>query len=192
MASSRTFRVLWSGIAAVAIVALGGCTTTVVEYSDGRPLPPKPVAGPATPPGAKSTALAVMLGPKPVDTDGNRFPDLIQVETYLFAEPHPQPIYEEGTFVFVLYALRTAADPGSVPIAEWRFSGEQLLKHRAVALAGICHHFNLSLLDHGGDSDIGIGADLTARFEPSDGRPAVKATGVRTIQFGSQISSNSP
>lgn len=169
----------------IAVLAIGGCTTSVVEYSDGRPLPPKPSAPPTTPESAKATALALMVAPKPIDTDGNRVPDLIKIDAYLFAEPHPTPIHASGTFVFTLYPMRTAPDPNATPIAEWRYGPELLAKHQSAAMAGPCYHFELSLLEHGGEDRVGIGADLAVRFEPAGGGPPIRAMGVRTIQFRS-------
>jgi hypothetical protein len=165
-----------------ATVAIAACTTETIESSDGRPLPPRPVAAPAAPSDAKATTIAFMLGPKPLDTNGNGWPDLVQIEAYLFAEPHPTPIVEPGAFVFNLFAPHGAADPAASPLMSWRIEGEVLQKSRAISLAGACWRLEL-VIPAEMESRLPRVADLAARFEPADARPPVKASSVRSIQL---------
>jgi hypothetical protein len=162
-----------------------GCVTTNVETSDGRPMPPDPSPPPRTPVGAKVNAIALRVGAKPVDTNGNGYPDQISVEAYLFSRPHPTPIYEDGAFVFELYHQGQSDQPNARPISRWRIEGDALAQSRVIAVPfGPSHAFMLSMLETGGDQYPLIGADLVCRFEPADGRSAVRIDGVRTLQIG--------
>ena len=162
-----------------------GCQTTNVQSSDGRPMPPAPHAAPRTPEAALVNAIALRVGAKPIDTNGNSYPDLIQVEAYLFAEPHPSPVYEDGAFLFTLHHRGQTDRPDARPIAEWRIEGEALQACKGISsLFGPAYTFGLSLMDKGGDEYPLCGADLSCRFEPADGRPAVAGSGVRSLQIG--------
>ncbi|UCD76486.1 MAG: hypothetical protein JSV91_06090 [Phycisphaerales bacterium] len=162
-----------------------GCETTKVQSSDGRPLPPEPRPAPRTPADALANAIALRVGAKPIDTNGNGYPDLIQVEAYLFSEPHPTPTYEDGAFVFTLHHRGQTDRPDALPIAEWRIEGEVLESCKGISsLFGPAYTFGLSLMDAGGDEYPLCGADLSCRFEPADGRPPVDGKGVRSLQIG--------
>ncbi|MHC4947837.1 MAG: hypothetical protein ACYTG1_06200 [Planctomycetota bacterium] len=164
--------------------ASGGCETTVTT-SDGRPMPPEPRPAPATPDDARVNAIALRIGAKPTDTDGNGFPDQIAVEAYLFAQPHPTPIFEDGTFVFTLFPAGSSIHGDVAPLARWRIGGADLdrLKTRS-PLFGPAYGIRLSLLETGGDQYPLLGANLTARFEPADGREPIRTGDVYTIQIG--------
>lgn len=148
-------------------------------------MPQKPVAPPPTPSGAKANSMAVLvLGPKARDTNGNGRADLVVVEVYLFAEPHPTPMFEDGRFVFELQPCPGEFAPEVMPVRTWAFEGEAEASARGKAMIGPSHRFMLSLLETGGDQLPCDTADLTARFEPADGRSPVKAMGVRSVQLG--------
>lgn len=165
-------------------IGVTGCETTVTQASGGRPLPPDPKQPPPALTNVPPNAMAVMLvGPKPMDTNGNGFPDLITVEAYLFAEPYPTPMWADGAFVFELYPLGMAGQPESKPIATWRIEGDALLASRTQSLAGRSYRLNLSLLERGTDVLPVSAVDLTSAFVPAGGAPVVRALGVRTVQM---------
>jgi hypothetical protein len=176
--------------AALVVLLAAGCETTV-ETSDGRRMPPAPREGPRTPEDAPLNAMAIMLGPKPLDTNGNLRPDTIQVEAYLFARPFPAPLHREGTFEFAIYAPGRAGSPQAPnpdPIRAWSIPPEQAAALRSRSLIGPCYAISLSLLDGGGTDSIGEQTvDLIARFAPADGSPVVSITGVQTVSMASPV-----
>ncbi|MFM1867117.1 MAG: hypothetical protein RL591_525 [Planctomycetota bacterium] len=166
--------------------ALTACETTVTT-SDGARAAPKPTEAPSAPQGAKPNAMAITFAPKPADTDGNLLPDSLQVTAYLFARPHPSPIFADGAFHFAIYRLGEAGNaeaPGAAPLRTWTFASESVSLARSLALAGPCHEFTLSLLANRGSDALPVeSVDLVAWFEPADGSPAVWLRGVRSVQF---------
>lgn len=171
----------------VAAANLTGCQVERVSSSDGRPLPPPPREAPVPPPAAKANQMAFFVGTKPDDTNGNGYPDLIAVTVMLVAAPHPTPIRQDGSFVFMLYEAGSLGQPQAKPLAVWRREGVEIRRAMARALAGPCYQFQLSLLESGGDRLLFDSADLVCRFEPADGSAAVQSTGVRTIQLGRKV-----
>lgn len=177
--------IIASLLLAVGALALLGCQTTAVRTSDGRPMPPEPRPAPRTPQDAIPNAMAMRVGAKPLDTNNNGFPDLIEVESFLFAQPHPTPMYADGTFVFELFLRGQAMAENATPIARWEFAGDDLQRSRVLSdLFGPSYRFNLSLFEVGGDEFPLTGADLTGRFELGDGADVVRSRGVRSIQIG--------
>jgi len=173
------------GLAGGLALIAAGCTSSGSVTSDGRPMPPKPRAAPVTPVGAVPNSMTLLVSYKPEDTDGNGFPDLIRAAAALFAQPHPTPVYAEGSFVFTLYRLGEARLPGARPIATWRFSPEQVAAARSRDLYGPSHSFAFSLLDAGGDRLPPSRGDLRGRFEPVGGGPVVYSSDeVRAVLLG--------
>lgn len=177
------------GVAALTLAALAfaaGCETTVTT-SDGARATPKPTEAPAAPQGSKPNAMAITFAPKPADTDGNLLPDSLQVTAYLFARPHPSPVFADGSFHFAIYRLGeagTAEAPGAAPVRTWTFAAESVALARSMALAGPCHEFTLSLLANRGSDALPVeSVDLVAWFEPADGAGPVWLRGVRSVQF---------
>lgn len=167
------------------LLGLAGCETTVEQSTSPRPMPSKPVDPPPTPADAKANRMAVLLlGPKAQDTNGNGRGDLVLVEVYLFAEPYPTPIFEEGRFVFELQPCPGENVAQFIPPRVWTFEGEQIRSFRGRARIGPSHRFPLSLLENGGDQLPCATGELTARFEPADGGAAVRAIGTRSVQLG--------
>jgi hypothetical protein len=164
---------------------LAGCATTSVT-SDGRPMPPPPVAAPRAPETARANAMAVRVGAKATDTNGNGFPDEVIVEAFLYSEPHPMPIFQDGAFVFRLYLAGQGVDSARPPLVEWRIEGEKMMQSRIISefINGPCHLFRLSLLETGGDEYPSLSTNLTCRFEPADGGDAVESSGVFQINVG--------
>jgi len=166
------------------LLILAACQTERVQTSDGRPMPPKPHPAPAAPAGAIANRMALLVGSKADDTNGNGYPDQIQATVVLFASPHPTPILADGAFVFSLYPMGQAKAAGGEVLAEWRVEGEAVRASQAVARYGPCYRFRLCLLDSVGDVHPLSRADLVCRFEPTDGSPTVMSDGIRSIQIG--------
>ncbi|MGI9015401.1 MAG: hypothetical protein ACR2GY_14305 [Phycisphaerales bacterium] len=168
------------------LVGPAGCRSTVERGGgDSRPLPPAPRAGQSGPPGAHAKRIAMQVAAKPRDTNGNRYPDLIEVMANLFSD-HPMPMYEDGTFVFQMYPSGRSDVPDARPIREWRIGGERLRAAQVGnTIYGLTYRFALSLLDEGGDQFPLMSADLICRFEPADGRAPIHRRDVHTMQIGS-------
>lgn len=167
----------------VLISTTAGCTSSVTT-SDGRPMPPVPHAAPQTPSDSKPNAMAMLVGFKPTDTDGNNYPDLITVQTYLYSRPHPTSIYDDGAFVFELYKAGGTAR-NEKPLLTWRFEKADVDNARMYSrLFERGYTFKLSLLEHGSDRLPLTTGNLIGRFEPADGSEPIRCVGVRTIQIG--------
>jgi hypothetical protein len=179
-----------------------GCQTDKVTTSDGSPPRQKPNAPPITPAGAKVNRMALFVGQKPDDTNGNGYPDLINVTVMLFSSPHPTAILEPGAFTFTLYPQGKMSEPNVRPLSIWKMEGDAVTRAQSMALGGPCYQFRLSMLDPASvpPSNDGSGqmsaatdkialeeADLVCRFVPADGSPPVNCDGVRTIQIGRRV-----
>lgn len=175
-----------------AAIAFGiGCETSR-QTSDGRPMPPTPRDAPTTPTAAPINAMAVVLGPKPGDTNGNLRPDLIQIEVYLFARPHPTPVWRDGTFEFTIFPSGQAGSPDQPnpePLRSWTFEPDRLLALRSRTLIGESYTIGLSLLENGASDNLGVASvDLLATWRPADGGPPVFIQGVRTVSLTAPLS----
>ena len=163
---------------------IAGCQTRVVT-SDGRPMPPEPRPAPARPVGAEPDLMTLMWGAKPIDTDGNGFPDTMKIITGLFAENHPIAIPAEGTFVFVLYKQGEAREADAEPIATWRFDEEEVVRARGRVAWGAAYSFSLNLLNVGTDRLPAMTADLRGWFEPANGSGIIHCSdNLRRVQLG--------
>ena len=157
-----------------------GCQTTKVEFSSARPLPPDPKPAKPVPSGAHANAVALAVEGKPVDSDGNGYPDTIMVSMYLFSLPHASPMFEDGTFVFTLQ--REGGADRSHPLGQWRLDVNEVERGRTIY--GPSHLARLSLLEIGGDRYPLMSANLHCQFEPADGREAISPRGVHWVQLG--------
>lgn len=171
-------------LVALLAFAAAACETTIEQSSNARPMPPTPVAAPTPPPEARVNSFAMLLlTPKAIDSNGDARPDTMAVECYLFAEPFPTPMWETGEFVFSLHRQGTAGTPDAAPLVEWRISSEAAAAARTRTLIGPCYRFALNILE-AGRGDLSVrSADLVGRFEPADGRPPIRTTGVRAVQL---------
>ncbi|MFO0827957.1 MAG: hypothetical protein U0572_07370 [Phycisphaerales bacterium] len=175
---------------AASLACLASCQTTVTT-DDGRPMPPPPRPAPPTPDQAPVNAMAIVLGPKPTDTNGNMRPDTIQLEAYLFARPYPTPTWRDGVFEFSIYPPGKAGSPDQPakdPIRTWSILPEQAAQSRTHSLIGDGYALELSLLTNGGTDLIGYGSvDLIARFIETGSETPVSATGVRSVSLASPM-----
>ncbi len=130
--------------------------------------------------------MAVRVGAKPLDTDGNGFPDLIPMEAYLFANPYRLPMYQAGAFVLTLSPGGQSSADSAEALFRWRFEGEDLERAKIRTAIGAGYGFQLSLLDRGPGADRLplMAVNLDSLFEPADGREPVRATGVISLQIG--------
>ena len=172
--------------ASVLVIAMlaAGCQTETIARGVARPMPAEPHAPPPVPDGAVVNRLVFMVGSKPVDTDGNGFPDRIDANVTCFAYPHPTPLWEAGRLVFSMYVKGEAHLADAVPIVQWTYEGDTLLEARAVSQVGRQYRLALSLYETGTDRLPFGEVDLVCRFEPADGRDPVHCSGVRSLQIG--------
>lgn len=181
--SSRPRSIARSAIGLCVLLALGGCQTE--RISGGGTMPPAPRPAPVTPDSAAPTRMLLGVGSKPIDTDGNGFPDMIMVSAHLFAEPHPTPIFDEGTFTFELYRAGTFNQPQATPLAKWTITGERLEQAKTRSLAGPMYNFRLNLNEAGGDRYPLQGVDLAATFVPDTApQKIVRPGGLISMQIG--------
>lgn len=171
-------------ILACAAALTAGCVTQRTT-SDGRPPAPDPTPAPAVPVSAVVNTMTVIAAP-PVDTNGNLFRDRIDVEVYLFAQPHPSPVLCDGQFTFVLYPMGQAGSPGQrgTVLRTWTIPAAAARGAEAMSLMGPCYRFSLSLLANGGSDRLGADSvDLVGAFEVP-GAPVVNTQNVTTLQLG--------
>lgn len=177
---------LRASIAATLALTLASCQQTITT-SDGAAPSPKPTQPVPPPVTARANALAITFAPKPSDTNGNLLPDTLAVTAYLFAKPHPTPLFADGSLHFAIYRLGqagTSDQPGTDPLRSWSFGTAQVQAMRSMSLAGPCHELTLSLLDSGGTDALPVeSVDLIAWFTPADGGDKVWLRGVRGVQF---------
>ena len=167
---------------------LTGCQTETIARGVSRPMPAKPHAPPPVPEGALVNRMVFMVGSKPIDTDGNGYPDRIDTNVTFFSTPHPSPLWEDGRVVFSMFIKGEAFLENAVPIVEWSFESDALLKARSVSQVGRQYRMSLSLYKTGTDRlPFGV-VDLICRFEPSDGRAPIVCSGVRSLQIGRRSS----
>jgi hypothetical protein len=164
---------------------LCGCVTDVTT-SDGRPLPPEPVAPPQQPEGLVPSELVLRLGAKPSDSDGNGYPDLIAVEAYLFAPPFPSPIFAEGSFTFDAYADGHSASGDMAPMASWNFSKEEVATSGTASPFGHAYAFLLSLRETCGDNFPVMNINIRVRFESVEGT-VIEPMSVGSVTIGRSI-----
>lgn len=164
-----------------------GCETTV-ETSDGRPMPPAPTEGMETPDEARINAMALVLGPKPIDTNGNLRPDTIQIEAYLFSRPYPNPRHCDGTFEFEIYRVGGMGREAEKPLRSWSIPPDRLAGMRGRSLVGLNYSIGISLLEGGGSDLIGEqSVDLIAYFTPIGSSERIPSRGVQTLSMTSPV-----
>ena len=173
-----------------ASVMTGGCATERV-ISDGRPMPPKPRSAADARTGNTPNQMSLIAGPKPDDSDGNGYPDLIHVSAALFdtTVPGSTSMPADGAFVFTLFRQGDIRRPSATPLGEWRFDAADVGAYRGRALYGVNYQFALNLLDVRSDAMPPIQADIRGRYEPSvGGAPVHTSDEVRRVQLGRNLS----
>lgn len=183
------------GGAAAALIGvislLGGCQTERITTSDTRPMPPKPRAAQPVPASAVANRMTLLVGQKPMDTNGNGFPDRIEVATTLFAWPNTTGMQARGTFEFTLYQAGKADDLHTEPLARWSFSGEEVENAVVRTMWGTGYNFKLSLLRARGSDELpAMRGDLRGRFISEDPSvpPVECSPEVRLVQLGRNAS----
>ena len=165
-------------IACVLAVLLGGCVTRVTT-SDGRapsPPPRKPAKAPSF---AKANSVVLLVGSKGVDTNGNGFPDRVAMEVYLFAQPYPEAVHEEGAFIVTMHPA--GAGEGVAPLGTWRIEADEVRASRSVSMFGRNYALRVNLLDQMPDVQQLQSVSLRCAFEPADGRGQVSSSAVATL-----------
>ncbi len=168
-------------------VVLPGCQTTkLAGYY--RPLPPKPRPLQPAPPDARADALVLNVSVAPRDTDGNGYPDLIDATAHLFDRRYPPAIYQDGAFIFAMFAPGDVSRPGATPLHEWRIADEEFQRARGRSAFGQCYRFRLSMLDNDGTDEWPLPvADIVCVFEPADRGEPTWSGEVATIQIGRRV-----
>ena len=169
------------------LCALAGCQTGRVTTSDSRPMPPKPRA--VAPPSrdAVPNRMTLLVGQKPIDSNGNGYPDRIEVSTTLFAWPNTTGMESAGQFEFSLFAIGEADRPGATPLATWSLPVEPGGSAVVQTIWGLSYNFELSITAARGSDELpGMRGDLRSRFIPAREGAAVVACSneVRMVQLG--------
>ncbi len=102
--------------ALIFVLGVAGCQTTEISTNDGRALPPKPNAVPIPPPNVTVDAMTLLVGQRPIDVDGDGYPDRIEAAVALFSEAFAAAsLRADGAFTFELVPRGS----NQAPIARW-------------------------------------------------------------------------
>lgn len=176
----------FTGMLLGSVLASSGCITESSSTALDRLPTSKPRKVSPAPQSAPINDLALLKSMRPIDTNGNGYPNRFDVSVYLFSRPYPVPRFAEGTLVFSLYPPSTYDSRegfGSEPIAQWRFEQDRLLGARFQNVVGQGYSLSLDLNDIGIASlDYGA-ADLVASFEPASEAKVVYGDSVQTIPY---------
>lgn len=168
------------------LLPLAGCVTESVQTSTGTSLPPEPKRVDPPPESLPINAMAVLKDQRPIDTNGNGFPNRLNVRVFLFARPYPTPRHDAGTLSFHYYPVGTV-DPvlgASAPaLATWTFGPDRLAAAAMRNIIGPGYEFSLDISTIGLPSIDADAADLVVEFEPEGGGPAVLSSTVQRIPF---------
>jgi len=173
-----------------ASLVMVACQTGRVTTSDSRPMPPKPRAVKPPPTDAVPNRMTLLVGQKPIDTNGNGFPDRVEVSSTLFSWPNTAGMETTGTFEFALYPIGHADRHDARPLARWQVSVEPGSDNRVRTIWGFSYNFQLSITAARGSDELpGMRGDLRGRFIPAiDGAPAVACSDeVRLVQLGRNV-----
>ena len=159
-----------------------------------EPPPPKP--RPSSRPEPKNVPLrradradqmAIMVGVNPRDTDGDSYPDVLDVTTMLLEGPRNDLVFVPGSFEFELVPLDESIEQ---PWRVWIFDARQTALAAGPTLFNLPGYtFALDLRENGGDRMLPMVANLTGRFQATAGGPVVEALpGQRVVQLGNEPS----
>lgn len=179
---NRIVCVLLSGL----FLFVAGCVTETSSTALGEPPTPKPRKIAPAPQTAPINDLAMLKAMQPVDTNGNGYPNRLDVSVYLFARPFPVPRFAKGTLVFSLYPPSTydvREGYGAEPIIQWRFDAERMLAARFQNVVGQGYAVSLDLNEVGISTLEYDSADLVTSFEPASETRVVFGDSVQTIPY---------
>ena len=166
--------------------SMAGCVTDSVQTSSNRTVPPEPRTAAPTPEGTAINTLAVLKSQRPIDTNGNGFPNRLDVAVYLFSRPYPAPRHSAGTLRFLYYPMGSV-DPvigaSEEPLAEWVFEQEVLPLAAIDDIIGQGYAFALDLSSIGLSSLPVDAADLVVEFAPTGGGDPVRSPSVQRVPF---------
>jgi hypothetical protein len=163
-----------------------GCVTETSTNALARAPSPKLRNIAPAPQSAPINELAILKSMRPVDTNGNGYPNRLDVSVYLFSRPYPVPRFANGALVFSLYppkAYDSREGFGAEPIAQWRFGEERMLRARFKNVVGQGYALSLDLNEIGISSLEYNSADLVTTFEPANGTVLVHSDAVQTIPY---------
>ena len=166
-------------------ILAGGCVTETMVTTVGQPAqsPIRQVA--PAPQSAPINDMAVLKSIRPLDTDGNGFPNRLELAVYLFSRPYPMPRFAEGSLQFTMYAPGTYdfVDGASAePVAAWKIQADQLNGSRFKDVIGQGYAVALDLNDLG-ISRLPVNSTLmVTEFLPRGGEP-IRAGAVQAISY---------
>ncbi|MCH2160696.1 MAG: hypothetical protein MK085_02360 [Phycisphaerales bacterium] len=163
----------------------GGCVTETTVTTVGQPSQARVRAIAPAPSTAPINDMAILKSIRPLDTDGNGFPNRLEVAVYLFSRPYPMPRFADGSMVFTMYAPGTydfVDGATAEPVAAWEFEAEQMSTVRIKDVIGEGYALALDLNDLG-ISRLPVNSTLlVTEFHPESGE-RVRAGSVQSIPY---------
>ena len=158
-----------------------GCQTTDVRTNDGRALPPVPSEIPAPPAGISIDAMTLLVGQRPIDVDGDGYPDRIEAAVALFSEDYAAAsLRVPGTFVFEL--VPRGSDLSA--IARWTVASDDPKFQTVDALYGPAWQIALDLREVADPVRPLSWVNLRGSFQPNQGALVKTSEEPRLIQIG--------
>lgn len=163
------------------VLVVLGCQTTDIRTNDGRALPPAPTAVPPPPAGITVDAMTLLVGQRPLDVDGDGYPDRIEAAVALFSEDYAAAsIRVPGVFVFELVPRGVDASA----IARWTVASDDPKLQPVDALYGPAWQIALDLREVADPVRPLSWVNLRGSFQPSPGTLVKTSEEPRLIQIG--------